>query len=61
MQLMRYREELLAGARPALVMTEKQHMTPLATNERRARASWRRMARKRGTSRAIRDFLKENL
>lgn len=85
MELLRYREELLLGARPAMVMsegrkwmnvlvidkgklhkvrrplTEKQFMTPLATNERKAKASLRRMARRRGTSRVIRDYLKEAL
>lgn len=83
MQLQRYREELLKGARPALVInegrkwmqvlvvekgglkmvrrpiTEKQHMTPLPTNERKAKASWRRMARKPGTSRKIRQAVQE--
>lgn len=85
MELQRYREQLLLGARPALVMsegrkwmdvlvidkgklhkirrllTEKQFMTPLATNERKAKASLRRMARKSGTSRVIRNYLKEAL
>jgi len=78
MELKRYHEELLKGARPALVVnegrkwmqvlvvdkgrlkmlrrptTEKAFMTPLATNERKAKASLRRLARKRGTSRNIR-------
>lgn len=83
MELMRYREELLKGARPALVvaegrkwmkvlvvdhgrlrvvrrpLTEKAHMTPLRTNERKALASLRRLARRRGTSRTIREAVKE--
>lgn len=83
MELLRYREELLKGARPAIVvaegrkwmkvlivdsgklrvvrrpLTEKAHMTPLQTNERKARASLRRLARKRGTPRVIREFVKE--
>ena len=83
MQLQRYHEELLKGARVALVInegrkwmqvlvidkgrlkmvrrpvTEKQYMTPLQTNERKAKASFRRMARKRGTSRKIRQAIKE--
>ena len=35
-------------------VTEKQYMTSLQTNERKAKASLRRLARKRGTSRKIR-------
>ncbi len=35
-------------------VTERQYMTPAQTNERKAKASLRRLARKRGTSRAIR-------
>ncbi len=35
-------------------VTEKQYMVPAQTNERKAKASLRRLARKRGTSRAIR-------
>jgi len=42
-------------------LTEKQHMTPLATNERKAKASFRRMAKRRGTPRKVREFLKEAL
>ena len=45
------------GGRLRLVrepVTEKQYMTPAQTNERKAKASLRRLARKRGTSRAIR-------
>jgi hypothetical protein len=85
MELQRYREELLKGARPALVvnegrkwmqvlvvdhgklrmvrraLTEKQHMTPLVTNERKAKASFRRMAKQRGTPRKVREFLQEAL
>ena len=40
-------------------LSEKAHMTPLKTNERKALASLRRMARKRGTPRIIRDYVKE--
>ena len=35
-------------------VTEKQYMTSLQTNERKAKASLRRLARKRGTPRKIR-------
>ncbi len=35
-------------------VTEKQYMVPAQTNERKAKASLRRLARKRGTSRKIR-------
>ena len=35
-------------------ITEKQYMTPALTNERKALASLRRLARKRGTSRKVR-------
>ncbi len=35
-------------------ITEKQYMTPALTNERKAKASLRRLARKRGTSRKVR-------
>ncbi len=34
--------------------SEERYMTQLSTNERKAKASLRRLARKRGTSRAIR-------
>ena len=78
MELMLYREELLRGNRPAVIvkearkwmdvlvidagklrivkrpLTEKEFMSPLATNERKAMASLRRIARKRGTSRKVR-------
>ena len=39
-------------------LTDKDHMSPLRTNERKARASLRRLARKRGTSRIIRAAVK---
>jgi len=39
-------------------MTEQQYMTPMSMN-RKERASLRRLARKRGTSRAIRAAVKE--
>ena len=42
-------------------MADLQYMSPLPTNERKARASFRRMARKSGTNRNIRHFLKEAL
>ena len=42
-------------------VTDLSYMSPLSTNERKARASFRRMARKKGTSRNIRSFLKEAL
>ena len=35
-------------------VTDKKHMSPLRTNDRKARASLRRLARKRGTGRNIR-------
>ena len=35
-------------------MTDKAYMNPMPTNERKARASLRRLARKRGTARNIR-------
>ena len=35
-------------------VSDQQHMTPLQTNQRKAIASLRRLARKRGTSRKIR-------
>lgn len=34
--------------------SEESYMSPLSTNDRKAKASLRRLARKRGTSRAIR-------
>ena len=40
-------------------VTEKQYMTPALTNERKAKASLRRLARKRGTSRKIRATIAE--
>ena len=39
-------------------LTEKDHMTPVAWN-RKPKASMRRLARKRGTSRDIRAAIKE--
>lgn len=39
-------------------MTEQQHMTPMSMN-RKSKASLRRLARKKGTSRAIRAAIKE--
>lgn len=42
-------------------VTEKKYMAPLQTNERKAKASLRRMARKPGTSRIIKQAIKENL
>ena len=50
------------GGRLRLVrelVTEKQFMVPAQTNERKALASLRRLARKRGTSRAIRTAIAE--
>ncbi len=50
------------GGRLRLVrelVTEKQYMVPALTNERKALASLRRLARKRGTSRAIRTAIAE--
>jgi len=38
---------------------EKKFMTPCATNTRKAKASIRRLARKRGTSRRIKTAVKE--
>ncbi len=35
-------------------LTDKGYMSPMPTNERKARASLRRLARKRGTARDIR-------
>lgn len=40
-------------------LTDKEYMSPLLTNERKSRASLRRLARKAGTSRAIRLAVKE--
>ena len=40
-------------------VTDQHHMTPLATNTRRAMATYRRLARKRGTSRKIRAAVAE--
>jgi len=40
-------------------LTEKAFMSPMKTNERKALASLRRLARKRGTSRTVRDAVKE--
>ena len=40
-------------------VTEQRYMTPLETNQRKAIASLRRLARKRGTSRAIRTAIAE--
>lgn len=40
-------------------LTDKKYMQPLETNERKAKASLRRMARKRGTSRVVRAAIKE--
>ena len=81
MELVRYREELLKGVRPALIvkegrkwmqlavidqgklrmtkrpMTDRQYMTPLELN-RKTKASLRRLARKRGTSRTVRAAIK---
>lgn len=83
MKLHRYREELLAGCRPAIILSEgrkwmevlvvdagrlkvvkrsldeKKYMTPLQTNERKAKASIRRLARKPGTSSKIRKAVRE--
>ncbi len=42
-------------------LDEKKHLTPLVTNERKAKASIRRLARKKGTSKRIREYLKESL
>ncbi len=36
------------------LLSEQRYMTPIQTNERKAKASLRRLARKRGTSRTIR-------
>jgi hypothetical protein len=41
--------------------TDAQYLSPIPTNYRKARASWRRMAKKKGTSRAVRNYLKESL
>lgn len=40
-------------------LTDKGYMSPLQTNERKSRASLRRIARRRGTSRAVRAVIKE--
>ena len=40
-------------------VSDQSYMTPLQTNERKAIASLRRLARKRGTSRAIRAAIAE--
>ena len=40
-------------------VTERQYMVPAETNERKAKASLRRLARKRGTSRKIRAAIAE--
>lgn len=40
-------------------LDEKKYMTPLVTNERKAKASIRRLARKKGTSKRIREAVKE--
>jgi len=40
-------------------VTEKQYMTSLQTNERKAKASLRRLARKRGTPRKVRAAVAE--
>ncbi|MHC4413281.1 MAG: hypothetical protein ACYSW6_10010 [Planctomycetota bacterium] len=40
---------------------EKKYMAPCATNERKAKASIRRLARKAGTPRKIRNTVKEVL
>ena len=42
-------------------MTDAQYLSPIPTNYRKARASWRRMAKKRGTSKRIRNYLQESL
>lgn len=40
-------------------VSEKQYMVPAQTNERKAKASLRRLARKRGTPRKIRAAIAE--
>jgi hypothetical protein len=42
-------------------LSEKKFMAPCATNERKAKASIRRLARKAGTPRKIRNTVKEVL
>jgi hypothetical protein len=44
-----------------LPIEEQRYMAPLTTNERKARASFRRLARKPGTSRKIRQAIKESV
>lgn len=51
---------------PGLVMvrrplTDQRYMTPLQGSDHKAKASMRRLARRRGTSRKIRDALRESL
>ena len=48
---------IIKGGRLKMIrcpMTAKDHMSPIQTNERKARATLRRLARKRGTPRNIR-------
>ena len=55
---------VIEGGRLKLInrlMTEQRHMTDIACDDRRVKASLRRLARLRGTPRTVRDALQNAL